>query len=306
MRLPLAILSASLSIAAVACVEPLVPGDLPPRDLTAVYDFSRPVDFSPPPDQPPGADIFARDGSESPDLAGPDLASPDLAAPDLASPDLASPPDLLVRELAMPDLGGADLAAPDLAVATPDLAVAPPDLAARDLTACDAVCDTPPPARCERNVVRTFTRPGACQGGACLYPSTTTTCPIGCWAAACVAAQLGFLGNTKAFETDVRPLDLTIVESVSAAGTVSVTTETWPQGTVGDLRVYYWLGTDSANQRELPMLFDRTAGNNEQWYAILPAQAAGTRVTWYLKATGYDGKVLYDSRNGANFVYTTR
>ena len=50
----------------------------------------------------------------------------------------------------------------------------------------DVVCDSPPPADCAGDAVRTYTAPGTCDSGSCTYPSTSTPCPDGCADGACL------------------------------------------------------------------------------------------------------------------------
>ena len=180
----------------------------------------------------------------------------------------------------------------------------PPDLIVADLTACDVICSSPPAPACDRNLVRTFQSPGSCAGGACMYPSTTMTCMYGCYAAQC-AAQASFLGNTAAFETGGKQLDLTRTDTVSSAKTVSITTQTYPPGTMKEIHLIYTVDAFKT-QGDVAMSFDKLAQNNEQWFGVIPAQPAGTTVTWFIHAISYDGKDFYYSNRGANFSYLSQ
>jgi hypothetical protein len=209
--------------------------------------------------------------------------------------DLAPPPvDSAGDDLAAHDLAPADLAAPDLA--------APADLTA--LADCDLACDTPPATACDRNLIRSWSSPGRCLGGGCVYPSTTTACAYGCWSATCTA-QLAWIGSTAAFITAGRQLNL-FADNAPAGATVSAITQTWPEGAAADVHAVYTVDS-FATRTDVALQFDKLVGNNEQWFVVLPVPAAvGTTTTWYLYVDGYDGSRLYDSGGGRNFSYTAR
>ncbi len=296
---------------------------MPPEvgpDLAVAWDFTVPADGSPDMasagDQAASGDLaVAGDAAIAMDQAMEvDQAMPidQAMATDLVSlPDLAGVPDLvMVPDLAIhPDLvmAVADLAAPrDLAMPADIAAVK--DLAALPDLACPMACNTPPAAKCEANVIRTYMNPGSCAQGACSYPSMTMNCMYGCYQAQCTAV-LSFLGNTAAFQSGT-PNQVTLnAGSAPSNNSVSAITQTFPHGAAKSVHLIYSLNDKNfGNPVDLTMLADPNAppGNNDQWYAIIPAQAKGTHVYWYLRADKYDGGSLYDPMGfGNHFDYTT-
>jgi hypothetical protein len=193
--------------------------------------------------------------------------------------DLSHPP----RDLAVPtDLAVDDLAVTDLA--TPD------DLATSDAESCsDAACNTPPGDDCSgADDVRTYASPGTCSAGVCSYsPSIATTCVNGCYSGQCSSL---FLGNSAAFVTGTAT-SVGLFGGTATAGTsVSAITQTWPAGSVAAIDLVYSVDDPTfAASTDLAMTYDHLAGSNDQWYAIIPAQSAGTHIYWYIRVTPNSG-----------------
>ncbi|HZS40662.1 MAG TPA: hypothetical protein VFF06_27705 [Polyangia bacterium] len=243
------------------------------------------------------------------DLAAPDFApeNSDLAArADLAALDFAAPRDLAQ---APNDLAAAtnDLTAQsnDLAHAPNDLSQAPQDLSSPADLACSGPCTNPPANDCQGATARAFPNPGSCNAGQCDYPPFTTSCQYGCYQGVC-SAQLSFVGNRAAFQTGTANSVGLVGGSAPSTNSVSVIVQTYPHGAAQMVQLFYT--TDNfASTNPLTMLADPNTppGNNDQWYAIIPAQSMGTHIIWYLLATGWDGTQIYDSNGGANYDYTS-
>ncbi len=231
------------------------------------------------------------------------------------NPDFAVLPDLTVVydfTVPKPSDGGADL------VTAPDLAADGDMVLLVDMAMPDAACGnnmgciTPPPPTCEANVIRTYSMQGMCVQAMCNYPSMTMTCMYGCYQAQCTA-KLSFLGNTAAFTTNGPQIMLVKTNSgmgpngTPATKTVSVTTQTFPHGAVKSAHLVY--ATDpnfTMNKTDLTMSFDKLAGNNDQWFAVIPAFPANTQIYLYVAAFSYTGNPnddLYDPGNFVNYTY---
>jgi hypothetical protein len=61
-----------------------------------------------------------------------------------------------------------------------------------------------------------------------------------------------------------------------------------------------------AMSADLVMSFDKTVGNNDQWYAVIPAQPSGTTVYFYVYAVPYSGMTLYDPSNFQHLTYKSQ
>jgi hypothetical protein len=123
-------------------------------------------------------------------------------------------------------------------------------------------------------------------------------------AAACVAcgSPLSFLGNTAAFENGQK-ISLT-GGTVPSGAAVSAITQTYPKGAALSVHLVY--ATDSAFKTQVDVVMNKDAdqGNNNQWYFVIPAQASGTTVYWYVYADSCDCKTtLYAPGNFQNFTY---
>jgi hypothetical protein len=116
-----------------------------------------------------------------------------------------------------------------------------------------------------------------------------------------------FLGNTEAFVTGGARVALQS-GTVPDGATVSITTQTYPQNSVtaGNAHLVYATDQNFTTQIDVPMTFDHQAGNNDQWYAVVPVQPANTTVYWYIHANGCDcTTVLYDNPGGlSSYTYT--
>ena len=88
--------------------------------------------------------------------------------------------------------------------------------------------------------------------------------------------------------------------------TVSAITQTYPKGSAAAHLVYSTSSTFMP-ATDVVMTYDTNQPDpsNDQWYAILPVQPAGTTVYWYVQADGCDcATTLYDPGNFTNFTYT--
>jgi hypothetical protein len=86
---------------------------------------------------------------------------------------------------------------------------------------------------------------------------------------------------------------------------VSAITQTYPQGAARSVHVVYATDAQFQTQVDVVMTFDKTVGNNDQWYSVLPAQPSGTTVYWYVDAASCDcSTTLYDPGNLQNFTYS--
>jgi hypothetical protein len=128
-------------------------------------------------------------------------------------------------------------------------------------------------------------------------------------AAACVAcgSPLSFLGNTAAFVSGTSTQVGLHGGTAPASGTVSAVTQTYPQGAATSVHLVYATDAQFTSQVDVVMTFDKQTNNNDQWYAVLPAQPAGTTVYWYVDARSCDcTSTLYDPGNFQNFTYATQ
>lgn len=165
-------------------------------------------------------------------------------------------------------------------------------------------CNAVPSPICERNILRSFA--GVCQENACQYPSSDTACALGCYAGACATLGFSWVGNIAGYVSDTgAPVNLYSGTAPAASG-VSIVVETYPHGTVAGIRTFYSTRADCANAVALEMNSDGEAGNNDRWYAVIPAQPSGTPVCLWIHATGYDGTERWESNAGANYRYTSQ
>lgn len=260
-------------------------------DLLQMMDMAHgPIDLSEP------ADI----AKPPPDIAMP-MDPPDLAMADMVDPppDLAKPPDFAAGP------------PPDMAMQKPDMVMQdftmPPDFAGPDL-GCSMTCNSPPPAMCMANNLIFYSQNGTCMNGTCSYTSMMAACMFGCYKAACTAA-LSFIGNTASFQTGTGNQVGLFNGTAPSTNSVSAITQTFPHGSAKEVHLIYSLNDSMfKNPVDLLMMPDPNApmGNNDQWYAIIPKQPSGTKVTWYVRADPYSGNALYDSGNGQNFTYTSQ
>ena len=159
-------------------------------------------------------------------------------------------------------------------------------------------CAAPPPNACSGKDVTTYGA-GECTDAACTYPPTTQTCTDGCVSGACSPGPFEFLGNTATFANG-GPFAIGFsdnpdsVPTVPSGSAVTVITQTYARGTVQDLQLYYDTDSQLANKIDLPFTFDHASGNNDQWYAIIPALPAGTQVYFYVQATPFVGAAKFD------------
>jgi hypothetical protein len=120
--------------------------------------------------------------------------------------------------------------------------------------------------------------------------------------------SVSFLGNTAAFVSGTATSVPLQGGTVPDGATVSIITQTYPEGavTAGNAHVIYATDSSFTTQLDAPMTFDHQTGNNDQWYVVLPAQPANTTVYWYVRADGCDcSTVLYNDPGGlASYTYT--
>ncbi len=144
-------------------------------------------------------------------------------------------------------------------------------------------------------------------GGAhCFYPPTVTPCMYGCFGSACGAA-LSFLGNTISYQQSNA---FTSGATIPANQAVTVVTQTYPPGSVSGIHLVYsnvnnFLAGNTGV--DLPMTYDKYIANNDQWYGIIPPQASGATVYWYIYANGFNvSTTFYYSNTGNNFSYSVQ
>jgi hypothetical protein len=242
-------------------------------------------------------------------LAGCNAPAPVTIGTDAAPRDLTP----IVVDIWMPDL-----------YMPPDLTVVPPDLAMPDLTDLtmgpDLMC--PPcgvkPTDCNGNIITTYGE-GNCMDGACVWPSSMNTCTNGCYVdmtgkPQCVQTPLNFLGMTAASSaTSGASVAIGVVDNggsgdmggtAPASDGVAITTQTYPHGATKEVHLLYSL-TDVtvAMPTDVMMTFDKEVAPNDQWKATIPAQPAGTRVWFYVRAVGWGGAMLYDPTNFHHLTY---
>ena len=126
--------------------------------------------------------------------------------------------------------------------------------------------------------------------------------------ASCVSASLAqslsFLGNTSLYLSGVGGLP-TLGSYVEPNQTVSVTTQTYPISNGQSVNLIYT--TDKwKTSHSIPLQYDKTVGNNTQWYAVLGPFPRSTDILFYLQAQTTNGLTAYDSNGGQNYGYITR
>jgi hypothetical protein len=172
-------------------------------------------------------------------------------------------------------------------------------------------CSTPPAAQCGRNAVVTFMT-GSCvadadSGVRCDYPQTQSPCTYGCFNATCNSTALNYFGYVFAFVNGTAMPD-PANGSATAGMPVTIIAQTYPPGSASDVHIVYTKSTDPsfAMATDAVFTYDKFTMNNDQWYVIIPGQAAGTTIVWYLYADGY-GLTMpsYYSNFGNNFRYTS-
>lgn len=124
------------------------------------------------------------------------------------------------------------------------------------------------------------------------------------WALGATAgATVQWTGNTRMWMNG-RPLPFRAAY-VEAFQPVTVTTETWPIAP-GQRVVAVVTHDNWATQREYEFSWDGNTGSNSKWYVVLGPYAKGVRVDFYIRATGQQSTVRWDSNGGANFGYHSR
>lgn len=119
-----------------------------------------------------------------------------------------------------------------------------------------------------------------------------------------VAAQLSWVGNTTLSPQGggSLPRRAAFVERWQS---VRVECETWP--IAGGQRVFLVATTDNfQSTREYEFSFVGNFGNNSRWRVEVPAQASGTDLQFYIRATGNGGQQVFDNNNWQNFGYYAR
>ncbi len=190
------------------------------------------------------------------------------------------------------------------------------DFSVGDLATNPCSCDRPPSPMCSSGTMLTVsTGPGSCgadgdggAGGGCVYPTAVTTCLTGCFSGACVGA-LSFLGHTAAYLSGVTSNNVvTNGMNIDTGQSVTIVTETYPPGAASDVHLVYsnnGRNLDNTNPgTDLVLTYDKFTQNNDQWYAVIPAQLSATTVYWYVYARGNGVTApLYDSNSSANYNY---
>lgn len=110
-------------------------------------------------------------------------------------------------------------------------------------------------------------------------------------------------------DTHLRVGGVTIdAASAPAGNALEVYTQTFP---VGEMKVSLFYSTGGA-ATEVPMALERDGAgpnlNNSQWRATIPAASvrAGQRLQYWVRAADLRGKVLWDSKGGANYSVVPR
>jgi hypothetical protein len=200
-------------------------------------------------------------------------------------PDMQAPmPDLLTlfdfAHGGAVDLAAVDNAAPPADLAVPDAAVppdaaAPVDIASTDLASTDLAV------------------------------------------AAGDMTALTYLGQTFAYYTNGSgQISLGVTASNSstvASGTqgtatagqsVTVTTQTYPQGAASSVHLVYQADDPTVSAgTDVTMTFDHTVGNNDQWYGVIPGQASGATIYFFVYATSSGGTLYDPSGFGVHLTY---
>ena len=212
---------------------------------------------------------------------------------DMTERDAPAPRDFATPDFAAPDLAGADFATP------PDFACAP--------------CTNPPANTCSVDGTMTtisqvtYPNPGACNAGSCDYPPSTMACTFGCYNGACTA-KLDTFNNQAGYQTGTSTLVNINGGTAPATNSVSVVVQTAPRGSAQTVTLTYTIDNFTTSTT-MPMIADPNTpagASYQQWYFIIPQQSMGTKVIFYMLATGWDGTQIYNSNFNANWSYTSQ
>jgi hypothetical protein len=167
-------------------------------------------------------------------------------------------------------------------------------------------CTSPPPNDCTGAQPILFANPGTCVGARCQYSSTTqAACQFGCYLGHCTG-QLTTFNNQAAYESGTANLVNIQGGTASAANSVSVIVQTAPRGSAQIVELFYTTDGTTNNPTTLTMSADPLTPSNatyQQWYVIIPQQPAGTTVIFWMRATGWDGTILFNSNFSNNWSY---
>ena len=109
------------------------------------------------------------------------------------------------------------------------------------------------------------------------------------------------------------PVDLGIVLGTAAGGgaapatrDVTVLANTGPPGAAKTLVLTYMLNGNFGAQTQVAMTrTGAVGGGTEEWSGTVPKQPAGTRVYFFLTATGWDGTTLFAPGSQRNYAYSS-
>jgi hypothetical protein len=168
---------------------------------------------------------------------------------------------------------------------------------------------------CQGNVQVSYPANGSpCVNGACLYPPPTiVSCMFGCFGGVC-SGQLASLINVWALQTGTQTTVAlgTVLGTESGGGSapatrdVTVVASTTPAGAAHTLVLTYMLNGNFAAQTQVSMTRTGIVTNGaEEWSGTVPKQPAGTRVYFFLDATGWDGTALFAPGSQRNYAYSS-
>lgn len=163
-------------------------------------------------------------------------------------------------------------------------------------TCVPANCTTPPAGTCVGLVSTSYASPGTCDDGGCAYTPATSPCTDGCHAGACTG-PFSAISNTVPMQgVNPIPLDTTVANGLSTSGGpashtagVTVTTTTSPAGTVDNVTLIWSLDPAMAVQNQNVVFMTVVSTTVDTWSGVIPAQAAGVEVYFFLDAHPYSG-----------------
>ncbi len=181
--------------------------------------------------------------------------------------------------------------------------------------ACSTALDCVRAAECQGNVIVSYPPGGSpCVNGACIYPPPTiVSCASGCYQGAC-SGPLAALNGVHALQAGTQtPVDIAVVLGTEAGGgnapatrDVTVFADSGPPGAAKTLVLTYMLNGNFGVQTAVAMT--RTGvvgGGSEEWAGTLPKMPAGTRIYFFITATGWDGTTLFAPGSQRNYAYSS-
>lgn len=183
----------------------------------------------------------------------------------------------------------------------------------RECVACTRNGDCVRAPSCQANVRIVYPpEGGVCAAGACQFPAPVVeSCPFGCYQGAC-ATKLAAIPAVRALQAGTQTQ--VVLAEVIGAGTgggnaaaardVTVRVETRPRGAAKTVRLGVFYNGDFANQQLVPMTLQGEAGTDRDLFAgTIPKRPAGTRVYFFVDASGWDGTTVYAPGNNKNYQY---